>query len=203
MSTSSSSMRRVITTRAAFAVFVGLPLFLLVAACSSRNGTDNVDVTGSVRSRPLTTSRTNALPAEPVLSAPATVAARRATSPHGCDYTAGHPQSARHFARRATARHKSRVVAKNAPVGIAMYRPHLNREDITGSIPKSSAPMGRWNSMRNVAARGAFTHVIAPNETLYSIARRYNTSVGEIARINGIDPNTTIRFGHTLIIPRT
>ncbi len=49
---------------------------------------------------------------------------------------------------------------------------------------------------------GGCTHVVAPCETLYSIARRYGVTVTELVTLNGIvDPNR-IYAGQTLVIPR-
>jgi murein DD-endopeptidase MepM/ murein hydrolase activator NlpD len=44
-------------------------------------------------------------------------------------------------------------------------------------------------------------HVVAPHETLSSIARHYGKSRAEIARANGISPNTMVRLGQRLKIP--
>ena len=45
-------------------------------------------------------------------------------------------------------------------------------------------------------------HAVAKGDTLYSISRRYNTSVITIQRANGIK-GSTIRLGQTLLIPRS
>ncbi len=49
---------------------------------------------------------------------------------------------------------------------------------------------------------GGCTHVVAPGETLYAIARRYGATVTELVTLNGlVDPNR-IYAGQTLVIPR-
>lgn len=51
-------------------------------------------------------------------------------------------------------------------------------------------------------AQGALgsTHTVAPGETLFAIARRYGTTVEELARLNGLrDPNR-IRVGQVLLV---
>lgn len=58
--------------------------------------------------------------------------------------------------------------------------------------PQASAP-------RVAAAGGA--HVVAPGETLSSIARNYGVSRGDLANANGIDINTMVRIGQKLTIP--
>jgi len=45
------------------------------------------------------------------------------------------------------------------------------------------------------------THLVRPGETLYSIARRYGTTVEELARINGIEDPSRILAGSRLVIP--
>lgn len=61
--------------------------------------------------------------------------------------------------------------------------------DITGSIG------------RRPAASGLVVHVVARNDTLWGIARRYGLSVADLARLNGIDRNTLVKSGDILVIP--
>jgi LysM repeat protein len=65
------------------------------------------------------------------------------------------------------------------------------QEDITGSIGSVARPV----------ANGLVVHVVAPNDTLWSIARRYRLSVADIARINGIDRGAMVKPGDILVIP--
>lgn len=49
---------------------------------------------------------------------------------------------------------------------------------------------------------GAFSYTIRAGDTLFSLARRYNTTVSAIIRLNpGIDPNN-LRVGQIICIPR-
>jgi LysM repeat protein len=48
---------------------------------------------------------------------------------------------------------------------------------------------------------GGTTYVVQPGDTLYSIARRYGTTVAALAAHNGIVPPYTIKVGQTLRIP--
>jgi N-acetylmuramoyl-L-alanine amidase len=50
-----------------------------------------------------------------------------------------------------------------------------------------------------VMAEGG-THKVAPGETLWSIARRYNVSVDELRLINGLDPDATIHVNQVLSV---
>lgn len=207
MSKSSSSVRRVLRARVALTMFVGLPMLFLVGACASRNGAGSSDITGSVNARPARAYSAPVARSKPILSAPRTVVARRTASFRTCDYTTTYQRSAHRFvpsaARRRVASYRHRTVARYEPTGISMYRPHYARDDVTGSIPRSSRFADRWRFNRYPTTNGVFTHVIAPNETLYSIARRYHTSVRELARLNRLYTHSTIRFGDTLIVPRT
>ncbi len=45
-------------------------------------------------------------------------------------------------------------------------------------------------------------HVVKPGETLYSLARRYGTSVEALAALNGLSDPNRIRAGQKLVIPR-
>ncbi len=44
-------------------------------------------------------------------------------------------------------------------------------------------------------------HTVKQGDTLYSIARQYNTSLDELCRVNNISKNTTIKVGQKLKIP--
>lgn len=46
-------------------------------------------------------------------------------------------------------------------------------------------------------------HTIKQGDTLYALSRKYNTSVHEICRMNGIRPNSTIQPGMKIKLPRT
>jgi len=51
------------------------------------------------------------------------------------------------------------------------------------------------------AAPNSGTHVVAPGETLRSIARLYDKTVPAIAKANNIPPDTMVRVGQRLTIP--
>ena len=47
---------------------------------------------------------------------------------------------------------------------------------------------------------GTGTYVVQPGDTLYSIARRFGTTAGTLAALNGIGPSHTIQVGQELIV---
>jgi LysM repeat protein len=83
---------------------------------------------------------------------------------------------------------KSRSAIETAGAGTP--RNPSAQGDITGST-----------TARPTAAGGLVVHVVARNDTLWSIARRYGLSVADIARFNGIDRNAMVRSGDVLVIP--
>jgi murein DD-endopeptidase MepM/ murein hydrolase activator NlpD len=62
-------------------------------------------------------------------------------------------------------------------------------------------PTGPVAAPRTVLAPTSGVHVVAPGETLHSIARLYGKSVLVIARANNIAPDTMMRVGERIIIP--
>ena len=63
----------------------------------------------------------------------------------------------------------------------------------------STAPA--YGSPRSALVAPAGVHVVAPGETLSSIARRYNKPVMVIAKANNIPPYTMLRAGDRIVIP--
>ena len=62
----------------------------------------------------------------------------------------------------------------------------------------STVPVG---PPRNALAAGSGIHVVAPGETLHSIARHYGKPVMMLAKANNIAPNTMVKVGERIIIP--
>jgi len=48
---------------------------------------------------------------------------------------------------------------------------------------------------------GQFVHVINPGETLMALSRKYNKSLGEIARANNLPINHRVQIGERIVIP--
>jgi len=78
------------------------------------------------------------------------------------------------------------------------YAPPATRIETRAPVIPSAAPVG---SPRTVLAAPGGVHVVAPGETLNSIARHYGKSVWVIAKANNIAPDTMVRVGMRLVIP--
>ncbi|RDW11938.1 M23 family metallopeptidase, partial [Paracoccus thiocyanatus] len=71
-----------------------------------------------------------------------------------------------------------------------------------GAAPAgTSAGAGAVTSTTLPAASQPRQHVVAAGETAWSIARKYNVSVGDLAQWNGLTPEMTLRTGQRLLIP--
>jgi murein DD-endopeptidase MepM/ murein hydrolase activator NlpD len=62
-------------------------------------------------------------------------------------------------------------------------------------------PMGPVGSPKMALAPTSGMHVVAPGETLHSIARAYGKPVMVLAKANNIPPDTMVRVGERIIIP--
>ena len=71
--------------------------------------------------------------------------------------------------------------------------------------PKPAAPMTATTSLGDAASpvppAGGSTHVVAPGETLISIARMHKVAVAELQKFNHIEDERKLQIGRTLIIP--
>ena len=88
------------------------------------------------------------------------------------------------------------------------YRPELlHARGSRGGTKSAALPVPSRSGARHPASRppssGSHgTHTVAPGETLWSIARRYHTSVDALRRANGL-PGNDLKAGQTLKIPAT
>ncbi len=82
------------------------------------------------------------------------------------------------------------------PVAAAPAAPPT-RVATAGAMP-SPAPVG---PPRTALAPGSSVHVVAPGETLHSIARHYHKSVLVLAKANNMAPDTMVRVGSRIAIP--
>jgi len=64
----------------------------------------------------------------------------------------------------------------------------------------SSVRVGQELLIPGSPPTGATTYVVQPGDTLYSIARRFGTTVETLATLNGIAPPYTIKVGQILIV---
>jgi LysM repeat protein len=71
----------------------------------------------------------------------------------------------------------------------------------TGSYPASSPRVASHTPTPRTSEQAGGVHVVAPGETLSSIARLYGKSRHEIAKANRIDANTAVRIGQRLTVP--
>ena len=74
----------------------------------------------------------------------------------------------------------------------------LTRIATTAATVPSSAPVG---PPRTALAPTASVHVVAPGETLHSIARLYGKPVLALAKANNIPPDTMVKIGERIVIP--
>jgi murein DD-endopeptidase MepM/ murein hydrolase activator NlpD len=81
---------------------------------------------------------------------------------------------------------------------IPRYRSGAPDTRMASTAPAMPAPVGPPRSAL-VAPSG--THVVAPGETLNSIARLYGKPVMVIARANNLPPDTMVKVGERLVIP--
>jgi murein DD-endopeptidase MepM/ murein hydrolase activator NlpD len=94
---------------------------------------------------------------------------------------------------------------QSAPVGQVESQPLAGSPNSLPAPP--TAHRSSPGSQPRVAAAPARTpqtsgmHVVAPKETLISIARLYGKSRSDIARANGMKPGATLRIGQRLAIP--
>lgn len=85
------------------------------------------------------------------------------------------------------------VIPRRAPLGAA-YAPPATRIATTAPGMPVGAP-------RTALAPTTGMHVVAPGETLHSIARLYGKSVMVLAKANNIPPDTMVKVGERIIIP--
>ena len=57
---------------------------------------------------------------------------------------------------------------------------------------------GTNNARENYSASSSSVHTVKQGDTLYAIARRYNTSVSQICKINNIKENSILRIGQKI-----
>jgi murein DD-endopeptidase MepM/ murein hydrolase activator NlpD len=80
----------------------------------------------------------------------------------------------------------------------AAYGPPATR--IASTAP-AMPPVGPVGAPRTALAPTAGVHVVAPGETLHSIARLYGKSVMALAKANNIAPDTMVKVGERIVIP--
>jgi LysM repeat protein len=98
------------------------------------------------------------------------------------------------------------VARKDPPVSASRKKPTEKRPPLVASQTPPSRPAPAVlpkprPASPKPAPKPTIRHTVVKGDTLYSLGRRYGTSVGAIQRANGIS-GTTIRIGQKLRIPR-
>ena len=80
--------------------------------------------------------------------------------------------------------------------------PVLGHKEVALPQSPTACPGDTWPQWKPLVAPALRYHLVQPGETLFAIARRYGTTVEELARLNGLaDPNL-IRAGSRLLLGR-
>jgi murein DD-endopeptidase MepM/ murein hydrolase activator NlpD len=90
-----------------------------------------------------------------------------------------------------------RTISAGSP-GLGSYPPPSAAE-VTGSVQRPTTSAAPATRITPPVHQG--THVVAPGETIYSVARHYKKSPGEIAKANKLDLAHKVRVGDRLVIP--
>ncbi len=84
-----------------------------------------------------------------------------------------------------------------APVSAPRVEVPAPRAEAPVSAP-AAAPRGAWGAAPRAEAPAAETHVVGRGETLFSLARRYDTTVEALRRLNGLSSTAGIEVGQRL-----
>lgn len=165
--------------------------------------------TGAVQSAPMGGSSTGGVPLAPIgqQTASAYPAPGAAPAPYGAQSPYGAPA---YGAPVATAPYGASV--QPAPTQVAAAPTHLSSpvpaqpgyggtQPLYGSQPQPLAAATPAPVRTPQVAASGGSHVVAPGETLSSIARNNGLTRSELANANGLDFNTMVRIGQKLTIP--
>jgi LysM repeat protein len=75
------------------------------------------------------------------------------------------------------------------------------RLQIPGAAASASTPPATTNSGGGTTTPASGTYTVQSGDSLWSLARRWGTTVDEIADLNGISDPAAIRIGDILRIP--
>jgi murein DD-endopeptidase MepM/ murein hydrolase activator NlpD len=90
------------------------------------------------------------------------------------------------------------VIPRYRGPAVAAEAPPVTRIASTAPVQPAPAPVG---PPRTALAPTSGVHVVAPGETLHSIARLYGKPVLVLAKANNIPPDTMVRVGERIVIP--
>ena len=89
-----------------------------------------------------------------------------------------------------------------SPAGSPLPPPAQPSQASPAAAPAQVAPAQQVAAVAPARTATPGTHVVAPGDNLWGLARRYDTSRAAIASKNGISPDSTLRVGQTLAIPQ-
>jgi murein DD-endopeptidase MepM/ murein hydrolase activator NlpD len=89
------------------------------------------------------------------------------------------------------------VIPRRRGPASALSAPQMRTASTAPAVPPT-APVG---PPRSALTPAAGVHVVAPGETLHSIARRYGKPVMVLAKANNIPPDTMVKVGDRITIP--
>jgi len=89
------------------------------------------------------------------------------------------------------------VIPRRRGLAAAPAAPQTRLATTAATVP-STAPVG---PPRTALAPTTSVHVVAPGETLHSIARLYGKPVLALAKANNIPPDTMVKIGERIVIP--
>ena len=90
---------------------------------------------------------------------------------------------------------------RTRPVTRPVSTPRPTPPPVAYNPPPKPKPVTRPTPKPKPKPKPSVRHTVVKGDTLYSLSRRYGTSVGAIQRANGLS-GTTIRLGRTLKIPK-
>lgn len=71
----------------------------------------------------------------------------------------------------------------------------------TGSSAPRTVPLRAVTAAADGAAAGSGKHIVVSGDNLWLLARKYNTTSDELARINNISKNDTLHIGDVILLP--
>ena len=74
--------------------------------------------------------------------------------------------------------------------------------DTLDTDPANATPVKPKPKVKPEAPKTPAVHVVRQGDTLYGIARRYNTTVAKICKFNGIDEGAVLSLGQKIKIPK-
>jgi murein DD-endopeptidase MepM/ murein hydrolase activator NlpD len=89
------------------------------------------------------------------------------------------------------------VIPRRRGLASALSAPPTRVASTASAVP-SAAPVG---PPRTALAPATSVHVVAPGQTLHSIARLYGKSVMVLAKANNIPPDTMVKVGERITVP--